>query len=362
MENPRKIPWWRTSLGKEEIFRLIDSISKEHISQGPVIGELEGDLAKSLGVPYAVVTTSGSVALLLAAMVLDIGPGDEVIVPNRTWIATAHAPMMLGAKVVLVDVLPDIPAMDVSQIKKKITKKTKAIMPVHLNGRADDMDEINAIAKEYGLYVMEDAAQALFSRNANGYLGTQSDLGCFSFSVAKLITTGQGGFVVTKNKDLYEKLVLVRNHGLINNFHPTFFRLGCNFRFTDLMASIGIEQLKRAPRRIAHVTKIYKMYEEGLRGLPFISMIPVNVDAGEVPIYIEVISKERDKIMEYLDARNIEVRPFLPNVHEAPYIDSERDFPHSEVFSREGMTLPCGPDQPLENIERTVEAVRNFRL
>jgi dTDP-4-amino-4,6-dideoxygalactose transaminase len=357
----QKISWWRTSIGEDEVRSLLNAISHEHLGQGPVVAELERKIGEALGVPYVVLTTSGSVALLLAVMALDIERGDEVIVPNRTWIATAHAPLMVGAKVVIIDVSPDIPVMDASLIRKKINSRTKVIMPVHLNGRADDMDEINTIAKEYGLKVIEDVAQAMFSKNQAGLLGTQSDMGCFSLGVAKLITTGQGGFVVTRDKDIYEKLVLIRNHGLINNFAPTFFRVGCNFRLTDMLAAIGIGQLNHAQERINHVTTIYKMYEDGIKDLPFIRIIPVKTSEGELPLYAEVMSEKRDELMKFLASNGIESRPFLPNVNDAKYIESDGNFPNSEIFKAQGMTLPCGPEQPLENVERVIESIRRFK-
>ena len=201
-----KVSWWRTSLGEEEIQKLRQSVSEEHISQGPVTEEFETRFAEALNVPYAVATTSGSVAILLALMALGIGRDDEVIMPDRTWIATAHAALFLGAKPVLVDVRPDVPTIDVAQIKSKITDRTKAIIPVHINGRGGDMEEIQTLAIEYGLLVVEDACQALFSKNSAGFLGTQSDAGCFSLGVGKLISTGQGGVVVTRSRDTYEKL------------------------------------------------------------------------------------------------------------------------------------------------------------
>src|SRR5579864_464500 len=164
--NTYHIPWWRTEFGQPEVQRLTDAIANEHISQGPVTAEFEARLADALGVRYCIATTSGSMALLVALMALGIDRDDEVIVPNRTWIASAHAVAMLGAKVVLVDVLSSVPTMDLAQARRKITGRTKAIMPVHLNGRAVDMEAVVALAREYGIAVVEDASQALFSRNA----------------------------------------------------------------------------------------------------------------------------------------------------------------------------------------------------
>ena len=180
-----RVSWWRTSFGEEEIQRIGNSIRNEHVSMGAVTAEFENQLAAFLGVPHVVATTNGSTAILMALMAAGVGPGDEVIVPNRTWIASAHAPKLLGAQAVLVDVEQTRPIIDAAKIESAITSRTKAIIPVHLNGRSADMRRISLLAKKYGLFIIEDAAQALGSKNADGFLGTQSDIGCFSLSVAK---------------------------------------------------------------------------------------------------------------------------------------------------------------------------------
>ncbi len=356
------IPWWRTVFGAEELAGISDAMLHEHISQGPVTAALEEEFAGALGVPYAVATTSGSVALLMALMALGVGRDDEVIIPNRTWIATAHAALMLGARVVLVDTLPGLPVMDTAQVRAKITPRTKAIMPVHLNGRAVDMDEIHSIADEYGLFVVEDACQALFSGNSNGFLGTQSDAGCFSLGVSKLIATGQGGVVVTSCCDTYEKLKLVRNHGVVDNFTDTWNQLGCNFKFTDLLAAIGRVQLLKVSDRIRHVNAVYSRYADALSSLPFLSLIPVSVEQGELPLYVEVLCSERKMLMDYLAEKSIQARPLPPSLHTSPYLNNSGDFANSTVFSEQGMYLPCGPGQSLENIGLVLEALKGFRI
>lgn len=352
--------WWKTSLGDSEIQKVRESILNENISQGPVTDEFEASLAKALDVPYVVATTSGSVALLMALMALGVKRDDEVIIPNRTWIATAHAPLMLGAKVVLVDVLPNQPIMDVTQIKRKITKRTKAIIPVHLNGRSVDMDYVRKLAMEYGLHVIEDAAQALFSKNSEGYLGTYSDAGCFSLSVAKLITTGQGGFIVTRNSSTYEKLRLIRTHGVRDVIHTSFSELGFNFRFTDILASVGIEQLALVHKRIAHLKAIYSRYESGLKYLPFLKSIPVDLSQGELPLYIEVLHEKRDSLEKFLALNGIQIRPFYPDLDSAPHLACNDEFPNSRPFGKNGLFLPSGPDQSLENVDRVIDCLNAF--
>ena len=166
-------------------------------------------------------------------MALGVVPGDEVILPNRTWIATAHAVHLLGAKVVLVNVESERPIIASGQIEERITTKTKGIIPVHMNGRSADMVKIRDIAKRHSLFVIEDAAQAIASRNNEGYLGTQSDIGCFSLSVAKAIATGQGGFAVTNNAMLAKRMRAIRTHGVENVKDPKNWAMaGFNFRFT----------------------------------------------------------------------------------------------------------------------------------
>jgi dTDP-4-amino-4,6-dideoxygalactose transaminase len=351
------ISWWRTSFGSDEMKYLSDAVLKEHISQGTITAEFERRIADILNIPYVLATTSGSTALLMALIAAGIGPGDEVIVPNRTWIATAHAPLLLGAKVVLLDVEKNRPIMDVTQIEEKITYKTKAIMPVHLNGRSVAMDEINRIAVKYGLKVIEDAAQAFCSKNAYGMLGGQSFAGCFSLSVSKLISTGQGGFIVTKDSETYKRLKLMRTHGVSDVINVSYAEKGFNFRFNDVLASIGLAQLDRLAERISKIIDVYKKYLAVMTDLPYLKFLPVNLEAGEIPLYVEVLCPERARFIIFLADRDIQCRPFYPDLHTASYLNCSGRFPNSEVFDSQGLFLPCGPEQPLENIDRVIDAL-----
>ena len=356
-----QIPFWRSSFGEQEIVQITNSIRNERISQGPITEEFENQIADLLDVPYVVVTTSGSTALLIACIAAGIGPGDEVIIPNRTWIATAHAPLLLGAKVIFTDVKPNIPIMDTSLIQKKITSQTKAIMPVHLNGRSVNMEIVNQIAKENDLVVIEDAAQAFLSKNKSTFLGCQSFAGCFSLGIAKLISTGQGGFLVLRDKKVYEKIKLIRTHGVSSLFDASYSMLGSNFKFTDLLASIGIEQIKRIPKRIINYNKIYTKYSLAISKLPFLKLIPVDIESGEIPIYIEVLCDERDKFVKFLSDNAIETKLFYPDLDTANYITCNDDFPNSRLFSKYGLMLPSGPDQLSEDIDKVIETMKKFK-
>jgi len=356
-----KISWWRINFSDEDVEKVSESIRNENISMGKVTEEFELRLAEALDVPYVVATTSGSIALLMALMALGIQAGDEVIVPNRTWIATAHAPMMLGAKPVLVDVLPSRPVMDTSKIREKISSRTRAIIPVSLSGRAVNMDEVWEIAREYGLFVVEDAAQGLFSKYQGKYMGTQSDAGCFSMAISKLVSTGQGGFVATGDKDLYEKMRLIRTHGVENVISASpFLRMGFNFRYTDLHASIGLVQLRKVAERINNLKRIYEKYQKALKEIDYLRLIAVDIKEGEIPLYVEVLAEEREKVMKYLISHDIYSRPLYRDLDTAAHLKCGDEFPNARVFGKQGLVLPCGPDQPLENIDRVISVLHSF--
>ena len=353
--------WWNIEFGDEEADATSLAIRMKNISQGELTLEFEQKLADILEVPYVVCTTSGSMALLMAYMALGIKPGDEIIIPNRTFIATAHAALILGAKVVLVDTKEDIPIIDVSKIREKITKKTKVIVPVHLNGRSADMKEINKIAEENELYIVEDTAQGLLSKNEDGFLGTQSNIGCFSLGMTKLMSTGQGGFVVTKNKQLYEKLKLLRTHGVIDpQKNYPYNEIGFNFRYNDVLASVGLIQLKKIRKHINHVQEVYQKYETAFKEFSFIKLIPVKVSRGEIPLWVEVLSKEREKIIVFLNSHNILTRYFLPNLNLSPHLENKGEFPNSKIYEEQGFYLPCGPNQPLENIDMVINILKMY--
>ena len=360
--NDKHISWWRIDFSDEDIKKITESIRNENISMGKVTEEFEKRLADALDVPFVVATTNGSIAILTALMALGIKAGDEVIVPNRTWIATANAPLMLGAKPVLVDVLPDRPVMDTSSIREKINSRTRAIIPVSLCGCAVNMEEVWQISREHGLFVVEDAAQGLFSKYQGQYIGTESDAGCFSMAISKLVSTGQGGFVATRKKELYEQMRLIRTHGVENvTAASPFLRMGFNIRYTDLHASLGLVQLGKVDERIRNLKEIYKKYDEAIEKINWIKLIPVHVDKGEVPLYVEVLVEEREELMRYLASRNIQTRPIYPDLDTAPHLNCDEDFPNTRIFGKQGLVLPCGPDQPIENVNRVIQTLCSLR-
>jgi len=357
------IPWWKINFEKDDSKAIKKSLEDRLITQGQLTERLEQRFAELLGVPFVLLSINGSAALLMALMACGIEPGDEVIVPNLTFIATAQAPLLLGAKIKLVGVESERPVLDVKKVEAAITSRTKAIIPVHSNGRAVDMTSINKIAAKYKIKVIEDAAQALFSKNSFGYLGTQSDVGVFSLGVTKLITTIQGGIIVTKNKELFKRLKKIRNHGMSADtaFYSKSDMLGFNFKFNDLFASIGLTQIKKIKEKINTNLSIYNFYKAELEGLEYIKMMDVNVEAGEIPLWGEVLCVQREKLIRLLKKHNIQAKPFSPNLSDVPYLNSKKKFKNSQIFADNGLILPSGSGQSKEDLHKVVRVLKESR-
>ena len=356
----KKINWWWTSFNGNDAQALKEAVNNGKISEGSKTAEFEEMFADYLNVPYAVATTSGSVALLIACMVAKIDEGDEVILPDRTWVATANAPYFLKSKPVLVDCSPELPTIDCSLIQSMISDCSKAIVPVHINGRDANIDQINRIAKQNKLTVIEDAAQALGSKNEFGYLGTQAEIGCFSLGITKLVPAGQGGVIVTKEKTLYDQIKLIKNHGVVDNYTETWNEFGFNFKFTDLQATLAIAQLKKIDQKIEQLKKIYEIYKNGISNLQSVKIIPVNIKKGEIPLWVEAISPHRTKILKYLKSHGVNCRPYHPSLHTCKYFSSTTSFENSTRFQDQAFILPCGPDQPIENVYFTTQKLCEF--
>ena len=359
---PDMVPWWRTDLGEEEIQAVAESIHGRHINQGPVCRELEKQLAERLDVPHVVLTTSGSAALLLAHLACGVGPGDEVIVPGLTYIATAHAARLLGARVRLADVRLDDGLIDPEQVERLITKKTKAIVAVHLNGQACDLRALRGIAAAHNVRVIEDAAQALCSSGREGRLGTTCDAGTFSMSIAKLITTGEGGFVAVRDEESAARLRKLRNQGVQAVADNVFEEFGFNLRFNDLLAGVGLAQVARLREKIKAVKRVYRYYRNQLATLPYLFVLELDVrkKGGEVPLWTQVLCAQREKVIDLLAERGVQARPFHPCLNASPQLNCPEPLPVAEWYASVLMTLPSGPDQTKENLQRTVTALREI--
>jgi dTDP-4-amino-4,6-dideoxygalactose transaminase len=360
MMQEQRVPWWRADLGEAEAEAVARAIRARRVSQGSLCEEFERRLAAQLGVPHVTVTTSGSVALVLALLACEVGPGDEVIVPAAGFIAPAHAARLIGARVRLADLGASRPLIDPDSVAAAITPRTRAVVAIHLNGRACDLERLHEATAVSGAMVVEDCAQAFLSRDVRGFLGTRSTLAAFSMGITKLLTTAEGGFVVSVSAELRERLARLRNHGTLSIARNVFDAPGCNFRLTDLQAAIGLAQLERLESKVDGVRSVYRYYRERLAGLPFIRMLEVDEDAGELPLWAEVECVERERVVQALADRRIEAKPFHPCLADSPHLGVRGEFPNAERIASRGLVLPSGPDQREVDLERTVAALRGL--
>jgi len=356
----KKVPWWHTEIGEIEKHNVLSAFEKKRFSLGPITQELESQLASLLQVPYVLVTPSGTAAITMTLMAVGVRPRDEVIVPDLTWIATAQAASILGARVVFADCLPNVPLINPVEVKKKITPRTKAIIPVHYNGRPCQMEELMEIARNANVALIEDTCKALLSKSSIGYLGTLGDFGCYSLGLVSLISTGYGGFVVTSDKKQYERLRLIRDHGVQRGEGEEYLTIGFNFKFSDILASIGIGQLSRLEEKLRNLRAVYQRYVTGLALLPYIDVIPVDVEAGQVPLLVDVRSKHAAEIIAYLNQNGVETVRLHPPLHLAQYFHQSGSFPNASRFASEGFNLPCGPSQPLENVDFCIKLLHEW--
>jgi perosamine synthetase len=351
------IPWWQVDLGPEAATAAADAVTKRCLSQGSVSMEVERQIALLVDSRYAIATSSGSTALTLALLAAGAQPGDIVICPAYTWIATAHAALLLGCSVETVDILPDRPVMDVTQAPDP-TDSWRFAIPVHMNGHAADVESL----KDKGYVVIEDAAQALGSKSRDLHLGSIGDLGCFSFSVAKIIGSGQGGVIVT-NSELYaERARAMRTHGVLDVFAPESWQTpGHNFRYNDVLASILLTQIPKLKERLSHSRLISNAYRTGLDGVESIVIIQHESDT-EVGPYVEARVPEvlRNELIEFLDQSGIGARPAFPALNSCSYIESSaaRQFANARAWSKQVMYLPSGPALKEEAVAHICDLIR----
>src|ERR1700730_4776392 len=274
---PRTLDFWIPQFGAEEKALVAAVIDTGFLNDGQVTTQFEMRVAELLGCKHVVATTSGTIAIFLALAGVGVGAGDEVIVPDVTFIATANAVTLAGAKPVLVDVDPLRLTLDPQCVERAITSRTKAIVPVHVSGRAADLGALIDIAAHHGLAVIEDAAEGFLSKCQGKFLGTFGIAGCFSLSPNKTITTGQGGLVATDDHRLHARLRELKDQGRSvrgTGGDDSHGSVGYNFKFTNLQAAVGLGQLKDLPRRLDRMRSIYQVYAKELKGVPGISVLP----------------------------------------------------------------------------------------
>ncbi|MDO9543533.1 MAG: DegT/DnrJ/EryC1/StrS family aminotransferase [Kiritimatiellia bacterium] len=354
-----RIPWFEPLIDESDAEAVKRQTLTGFVNEGPANRVFEQMLRDYFKMPYAVTTPSCTVALALTLMALGIRRGDTVLVPDVTFIGTAGAVRLAGGEPILVDIDPVNFTMDPEDARRCLQPSTKVILYVYLNGRAGNIEALRSLAREKGLLLMEDAAEALGSRNAKGFLGTLSEAGCFSLAPTKIITSGQGGFVLTRRQDIRDQLVRLKDHGRLSRESDVHAVTGFNFKVTDLQIALAISQWRKLDQRIARSRQLDESYCQGLSGLPEIEFTARDLHGGYL-MWPDFKCKRRDALVAHMQANGITLRPFWPAIHTQPAYACKGAFPGANEVSQTACWLPCSPDITDIQVNRVVLTIRDF--
>lgn len=318
---------------------------------------LEKMIAEFIGTKHVIMTTSGSMALALALMGCEIAAGDDVIVPDYTMIATINAVKMVGANPIIADVDCRTFTLTKELIEKYRTEKTKAVLFVSINNRQIDLEDIKSYCESTGLVLIEDAAQSLGARVNGKHFGTFGRVGCFSLSTPKIISTGQGGFVVTDDDALANKISMIKNFGRKCGGIDVFDTFGLNLKFTDIQAVIGIEQMKKLPERVLQMRDLYRQYYTALQGTNIYMVAP---EEDYLPWFVDIYTERRDELAAFLKAHNIQTRPTYPEIHKTPMYLSNTEYSVTSYVSQNGLFLPSHTLVTKEEVQYICRLIRCF--
>lgn len=363
------IPVSMPDIGARERRYLLEAFDSSWISaSGDFVERFEEGFARTISkTRYAEAVNSGTSALHIALTSLGVGPGDEVIIPTFTMIATANAVMYCGAMPVLVDSDSATWNMDVSRIEEKITKKTKAIVAVHVYGMPADMEEICRIAKKHKLYVVEDASEAHGAEINRHRVGGIGDVGAFSLYANKLVTTGEGGIVTTNNPEIAARARLLRNHAFSKGRHFWHSMVGFSYKMTNLQAAVGFAQVERFDELFSKKQAVATAYRIGLAGIPGLTLPPEKPDRINthwmfgILVDLKKFGMDKNKLRGKLASRGIETRSFFVPIHVQPVyrqLFTGQRYPVAEELCRDGLYLPSSTRLTRSDIGRVVKAVR----
>jgi perosamine synthetase len=361
------IPVATPCLNGKELEYVTDCIKSSWISSiGKYVTQFEDNFAAFCGTAYAISASNGTTALHLALVSLDIGEGDEVIVPDLTFVATANAVLYCGAKPVFVDSDEKTWNIDPSKIEENITERTKAIIVVHLYGHPCDMAPIIKIAERYNLRVIEDAAEAHGAEYNLRRVGSFGDAGVFSFYGNKIITTGEGGMITTNNTELMKKMRMLRDHAMSNTKRYWHDVLGYNYRMTNIQAAIGVAQMEQINGFIEAKRRNAAIYNSLLNKIDGITLPPEADGCKNVYWMYSVLIEDnfgisRDEVMVRLQEKGIDTRPFFYPLHQLPIYRRDTVYPVSMTLSRKGINLPSATTLTETDIRTVCEALYSLK-
>jgi perosamine synthetase len=355
-----------TLAGNERNY-VLDCIDSNWISSiGKYIGMFESAFAAFCGVRHAVATSNGTTALHLALVGMDLQPGDEVIIPTVTYIATANAVRYCGATPVLVDVCPGTMNIDPADIERKITPRTRGIIPVHLYGHPADLDAVNAVAARHGLWVVEDAAEAHGAEVRGRRVGSLGDCATFSFFGNKIVTTGEGGMITTNNDALAEKLRLFRGQGMDPQRRYWFQVIGYNYRMTNIAAAIGAAQMETVEQAIADRNTLAGWYDGALAELRPHLVLPLEQPWARQVYWMYTVflrdggEERRDGVMSQLEEMGIETRPVFYPMHCLPPYRESAAYPVADRWAQCGINLPTHQGMTRADVQRVADGLRDL--
>lgn len=341
-------------VGKEEISVVTSILKNGALTSASNLGgkhvqNFEKSAASFVNSKYAIAVNSGTAALQAALYALDVQKGDEVLIPSFTFVATANAVASTGAKPVFVDILNENYTIDPDDLEKKITKKTRAIIPVHLYGNVAVIERLSEISKKYNIPIIEDSAQSLGSTYKGKHTGTFFEMGCYSMYPAKVMTSGEGGFVVTNNKKLRDKLLMIRNHGMVNGYNTKM--LGLNLRLPEINAAIANVQMKKLPKFLKSRKNNAKLLSKLISELKVI--LPIERERENVNWYLYTISTDkRNKLLKKLNEKGIGATSYYSTpVHKTPFYESKIKLPMTDYASSHVISLPIHPGVTQKNLE-----------
>jgi dTDP-4-amino-4,6-dideoxygalactose transaminase len=373
------IPFHRPSIGSEETEAVLQVLQSKWLTTGPVTLQFEREFAAYLGVKYALAVNSCTAALQLALDAIGIKPGDEVLVPTYTFTATGEVVTYFGARPVLCDSVAGGFNIDPADVKRKITAKTRAIIPVHIAGQACAMDELQAIATQHGLRIIEDAAHSLPTTYKGKKVGTISDLTAFSFYATKTLTTGEGGMLTTNDEDYIKRVSLMRLHGIggdawkrysaTGSWYYEVQDAGYKMNLCDLLGALGRVQLRRCDELWEQRCRIRAAYDDAFRGHPELQLPPA--DEGDIHawhLYIlrirpDALGVNRNQFIEELKKLGIGTSVHFIPLHFHPYYSRtygyrEEQFPNANDAYSRCISLPIFPDMSDAEIQRVISSVK----
>lgn len=349
---PQMEPWF----GDEETDAVTNYMrSGGWITEFKQTQMFEGAIAAYTGAKHCIATNNGTISLTLAALAVGIKAGDDVIVPNFTMIATPNSILMLGANPIFVDVEPETLCLDIEKVRAALTAKTTAIMLVGANGRypKSGIAAFEGLAKEKGLFLIEDSAQALGSLYPDGrHIGAAGLVGSFSFSMPKIISTGQGGCLITDNDEIAQKIRKLKDFGRTGGGNDVHDTIGWNFKFTDLQAAVGNAQMEKLPWRVERKKAIWRLYAECLAGVPGITLFDHALEFT-APWFIDSLCDDRDALQAHLKACGVGTRVMYPPINAQKAYQRAGSYPVSEDVGHRGLWLPSAA-QLTDNEIRTI--------